>query len=157
MRNNSKFSISYNEYLEIERNAKIQKRRNILENCYMKMFEVLYKMHVEELREENFMTEEEVAERDVYLVKNEIPMTPNFNILYDIVKDKNPGDVEIIRTDKYGLFQYTDETHGTIAIQLPMTNCLVKIERKNSKIAFLYCYKNMKNYIIARECLCLNK
>ena len=103
----------------------------------MKMFEVLYKMHTEELREENFMTEEEVAERDAYLVENEIPMTPNFNILYDIVKDKNPGDVELIKTDKYGLFQYTDEAHGTIAVQLPMTNCLVKIERKNSKIAFL--------------------
>lgn len=145
---NTKFSISEREYLFLKNTIKNKPKKTFEENCYLKLFDKIIRIEVHGAN--LFLTDKEADER------NEFNPNPNFNILIDILREKPNGEIDMFKTDKYGLFKYTHEKEGEIIedyIQLPCCNTLVKIEKKNKDITFIYCFPNSKEYIVARDVL----
>lgn len=147
---NTKFAISEREYLLLKRTIKNKPKKTFEENCYLKLFDKI--VRIDEVHGTNlFLTDKEADER------NEFNPNPNFNILIDILREKPDGETDMFKTDKYGLFKYTHEKkNGELVddyIQLPCCQSLVKIEKKNKDITFIYCFPNSKEYIVARDVL----
>lgn len=150
----TKFSISEREYLLLKRTIKNKPKKTFEENCYLKLFDKIIRIDVN-YENHSFLTDKEVDER------NEFNPNPNFNILIDILREKPNGEIDMFKTDKYGLFKYTHEKERENGeneliedyIQLPCCNTLVKIEKKNKDITFIYCFPNSKEYIVARDVL----
>lgn len=147
---NAKFSISEREYLLLKRTIKNKPKKTFEENCYLKLFDKIIRINGN-YENHSFLTDKEADER------NEFNPNPNFNILIDILREKPNGEMDMFKTDKYGLFKYTHEKeNGELVedyIQLPCCNTLVKIEKKNKDITFIYCFPNSKEYIVARDVL----
>lgn len=145
----AKFSISEREYEFLKRTIKNKPKKTLEDNCYLKLFDKLIRNRMN--RDAVFLTDKEAEER------NEFNPNPNFNILIDILREKPDGEVEMFRTDKYGLFKYTHEKEdGEIKIDyihLPCCNTLVKLEKKNKDITFIYCFPKCKEYLVARDVL----
>lgn len=152
----SKLSITYPEYLLLSEKIKKKEKKTFEENCYVKMFESIHKFIDNDcIIKNNFITDKEEQERNDYLNLRGLELTPNFNILYDIVNE-NPSDSVILKTDRFGLIEYCLEGKNGIkrvAIQLPLFGKhLIKVEKKGiNKVAFVYCFKNNKSYLVARK------
>ena len=158
----SKLSITRLEYLLLSEKIKKKGKKTFEENCYIKMFESIHKFIDKDLIEKienKFMTDREEQERDEYLKLRGLELTPNFNILYDIV-DENPSDCILLKTNKFGLVEYCLEDKESsevkrVAIQLPLFGeQWVKVEKKEkNKVAFVYCFKERRSYLVARKIL----
>lgn len=146
---NECFSISEREYEFLKRTIKNKPKKTLEDNCYLKLFDKILRMT--RVHDAVFLTDKEAEER------NKFNPNPNFNILIDILREKTDGESEIFKTDKYGLFKYTHEKEdGEVVIDyihLPCCNTLVKIEKKNKDITFIYCFPKCKEYIVARDVL----
>lgn len=155
-----KFSITYPEYLVLKEVIKKKTKKTFEENCYIKLFESIHKfIDNDYINEDKFINDEEKNERNEYLESRGLEFTPNFNILYDIV-DENPSDTIVLKTNKYGLVEYCLETENEIknvAILLPLFGIQwVKIEKKDkNKVAFIYCFKDKRSYLVARKVLAI--
>lgn len=147
----AKFSISEREYEFLKRTIKNKPKKTLEDNCYLKLFDKLIRIRTNRVHDVVFLTDKEAEER------NEFNPNPNFNILIDILREKPDGEVEMFKTDKYGLFKYTHEKEdGEIKIDyihLPCCNTLVKLEKKNKDITFIYCFPKCKEYLVARDVL----
>lgn len=144
----SKISISYVEYLFLREKVKNKTKKTFVENCFLKLYDKILKLDLTEKNESvSFLTEYEADERDKFKPNS------NFNILIDVVRDSTDGTVELLRTNKYGLVEYTNEEFGKIYIQLPYCNCLVKLVKKNKDITFIHCFPSSKEYLVARDIL----
>lgn len=151
-----KFSITYQEYLLLKIWIKNKEKKSFEENCYIKMFESIHKFIDNDcIDETKFITIKEEEERKEYLNLKDLELTPNFNILYDVVGDQ---DSILLKSDRFGLIEYCMERKNEIkkvAIQLPLFGeQWVKIEKKDkNKVAFVYCFKDKKSYLVARKIL----
>lgn len=144
----SKISISYSEYLFLREKVKNKPKKTFVENCFLKLYDKILKLDLTERNESvSFLTEYEADERDKFKPNS------NFNILIDIVRDSTDDTVELLKTNKYGLVEYTNEEYGKIYIQLPYCNCLVKLVKKNKDITFIHCFPSSKEYLVARDVL----
>lgn len=144
----SKISISYIEYLFLKEKVKNKPKKTFVENCFLKLYDKILKLDLTERNESvSFLTENEADERDKF------KPNANFNILIDVLRDSIDNTTELLRTNKYGLVEYTNEEFGKVYIQLPYCNCLVKLVRKNKEITFIHCFPNSKEYLVARDVL----
>lgn len=144
----SKISISYSEYLFLREKVKNKPKKTFVENCFLKLYDKILKLDLTERNESiSFLTEYEADERDKFKPNS------NFNILIDVVRDSTDDTVELLKTNKYGLVEYTNEEYGKIYIQLPYCNCLVKLVKKNKDITFIHCFPSSKEYLVARDIL----
>lgn len=144
----SKVSISYLEYLFLKEKVKPKPKKTFVENCFLKLYDKILKLNLTEKNESvSFLTEYEADERDKF------KPNANFNILIDILRDSIDNTTELLRTNKYGLVEYTNEEFGKVYIQLPYCNCLVKLVRKNKEITFIHCFPSSKEYLVARDIL----
>lgn len=148
----SKISISYSEYLFLKEKVKPKTKKTFIENCFMKLYDKILKLDLTERNESvSFLTEYEADERDKFKPNS------NFNILVDVLRDSMDDTTELLRTNKYGLVEYTNEEFGKIYIQLPYCNCLVKLVKKNKDITFIHCFPSSKEYLVARDVLSHSK
>lgn len=148
----SKISISYSEYLFLKEKVKPKTKKTFIENCFMKLYDKILKLDLTERNESvSFLTEYEADERDKFKPNS------NFNILIDVLRDSMDDTIELLRTNKYGLVEYTNEEFGKIYIQLPYCNCLVKLVKKNKDITFIHCFPSSKEYLVARDVLSHSK
>lgn len=152
--NKSKFSITYDEYILLTKLIKNKEKKTLEDNCYIKMFEMVHKFKTE-LSPEDFISERQEENRNEYLKMNDLELTPNFNILYNLPTDNFE---KIIKSNRFGLIEYTYETENRIrrvAIQLPLFGeQWIKIEKKSkNEVAFVYCFTNRKSYLVARKVL----
>lgn len=144
----SKVSISYIEYLFLKEKVKPKAKKTFVENCFMKLYDKILKLDLTERNESvSFLTENEADERDKF------KPNANFNILIDVLRDSMDDTTELLRTNKYGLVEYTNEEFGKVYIQLPYCNCLVKLVKKNKEITFIHCFPSSKEYLVARDVL----
>lgn len=149
----SKISISYVEYLFLREKVKTKPKKTFVENCFLKLYDKILKLDLTEnsydTNQQNviFLTEYEADERDKF------KPNANFNILVDVLRDSTDETTELLRTNKYGLVEYTNEEFGKIYIQLPYCNCLVKLVKKNKDITFIHCFPSSKEYLVARDVL----
>lgn len=155
--NGPKFSITYDEYLLLTKLIKNKEKKTLEDNCYIKMFEMIHKFKTE-ISEEDFISERQEEERNEYLKMNDLELTPNFNILYLLIMSNEMSGECLLKSNRFGLIEYTFETENRIrrvAIQLPLFGKQwVKIEKKNkNKVAFVYCFTNRKSYLVARKVL----
>lgn len=149
----SKVSISYNEYLFLKEKIKPKPKKTFVENCFLKLYDKILKLDLtEKFYETNqqsisFLSDYEADERDKF------KPNANFNILIDILRESPNDTIEILRTNKYGLVEYTNEEFGKLYIQLPYCNCVVKLVKKNKEITFIHCFPSSKEYLVARDIL----
>lgn len=147
-----KISISYSEYLFLREKVKSKPKKTFVENCFLKLYDKILKLDLTEKNESvSFLTEYEADERDKFKPNS------NFNILIDILRDSTDETTELLKTNKYGLVEYTNEEYGKIYIQLPYCNCLVKLVKKNKDITFIHCFPSSKEYLVARDVLSHSK
>ena len=149
----SKISISYIEYLFLKEKVKPKTKKTFVENCFLKLYDKILKLDLTENSSKDiiFLTENEADERDKF------KPNANFNILIDVLRDSIDDTTELLRTNKYGLVEYTNEEFGKVYIQLPYCNCLVKLVKKNKEITFIHCFPSSKEYLVARDVLSHSK
>lgn len=148
-----KFSISESEYELLKKVMKTKPKKTFEDNCYLKLYEKIVRLN--SVCSVTFLSEREAEER------NKFNPNPNFNVLVDILREKPDGETDVFKTDRYGLFKYTHEKEDLKGenqiiedyIQLPCCNTLVKIEKKNKDITFIYCFPSSKEYLVARDVL----